>query len=271
MADKFLNDVGLGVLKQWIEGKFALDSDLDNLSDRVDNIVSQGGEPNVIETVKVNGTALTPDANKAVDVEVPVVEVEVKHGDVLGATIATNDGNGSISIGDSTANSLSVSISSSDATGAQISNVLATTTYVDNYVNNYGGKINKIKVNGTEQTITNKEVDIAVPTKVSDLTNDSGFQTASDVSSAISTALTSAMTYKGSVATVADLPSSGNKVGDFYNVTATGENYAWDGSAWDKVGDILDTSTLWSNQSGQSNTLLAMTTAEINAILNPSA
>lgn len=30
-----------------------------------------GGENNVIEVVKVNGTALTPDANKAVDVEVP--------------------------------------------------------------------------------------------------------------------------------------------------------------------------------------------------------
>lgn len=30
-----------------------------------------GGEANVIETVKVNGTALTPDANKAVDVTVP--------------------------------------------------------------------------------------------------------------------------------------------------------------------------------------------------------
>lgn len=30
-----------------------------------------GGEENVIETVKVNGTALTPDANKAVDITVP--------------------------------------------------------------------------------------------------------------------------------------------------------------------------------------------------------
>lgn len=36
------------------------------------NITIQGsGEANVIETVKVNGTALTPDANKAVDVTVP--------------------------------------------------------------------------------------------------------------------------------------------------------------------------------------------------------
>lgn len=36
-------------------------------------------------------------------------------------------------------------------------------------------EIDSIKVNGTSQTITNKTVDISVPTKVSDLTNDSGF------------------------------------------------------------------------------------------------
>lgn len=35
-----------------------------------------GGEANVIETVKVNGTALTPDANKAVDITVPAAVTE---------------------------------------------------------------------------------------------------------------------------------------------------------------------------------------------------
>lgn len=39
----------------------------------------------------------------------------------------------------------------------------------ESYVNTYGGKIDKIKVNGTEQTITNKEVDISVPTQASDI------------------------------------------------------------------------------------------------------
>lgn len=41
------------------------------------NITIQGsGEANVIETVKVNGTALTPDANKAVDITVPAAQVQ---------------------------------------------------------------------------------------------------------------------------------------------------------------------------------------------------
>lgn len=35
-----------------------------------------GGDVNVIETVKVNGTALTPDANKAVDITVPAAITE---------------------------------------------------------------------------------------------------------------------------------------------------------------------------------------------------
>ena len=37
--------------------------------------IAEGAQVNVIETVKVNGTALTPDADKAVDVEVPVLGV----------------------------------------------------------------------------------------------------------------------------------------------------------------------------------------------------
>lgn len=35
----------------------------------VDDLVNEGGEPNVIEVVKVNGTALTPDASKAVNID----------------------------------------------------------------------------------------------------------------------------------------------------------------------------------------------------------
>lgn len=58
--------------------------------------------------------------------------------------------------------------------------------------------------------------------------------------SEIDTKLTGGMHYKGSVQTVADLPASGNETGDFYNVIATGENYAWDGSAWDQTGSMVD-------------------------------
>ena len=48
--------------------------------------------------------------------------------------------------------------------------------------------IEKVKVNGTEQTVTDKAVDITVPTKVSDLNNDSKFQTDAEVAAAIAAA-----------------------------------------------------------------------------------
>lgn len=59
--------------------------------------------------------------------------------------------------------------------------------------------ITSIKVNGVEQTITDKSVDITVPTKVSDLTNDSGYQTENDVKNAIKAQVGSAYQAGGSV------------------------------------------------------------------------
>ena len=46
-----------------------------------------------------------------------------------------------------------------------------------NYIDQNGGKIDTIKVNDVAQTVTNKTVNITVPTKTSDLSNDSGFIT----------------------------------------------------------------------------------------------
>lgn len=57
-------------LAQRVYTDFARKAALELLSSRVDDIVSEGGEPNVITEVKVNGTALAI-TDKAVDVTVP--------------------------------------------------------------------------------------------------------------------------------------------------------------------------------------------------------
>lgn len=241
MADNYLNSTGLAYYHNRIKALFASQADLDALQAEVDEIVSEGGEPNTIETVKVNGSALTPDANKAVDVTVPTATSDL-----------TNDGDGQ--------------------------SPFAT----QEYVGTNGGKIDKITVNGTEQAITNKTVALTVPTAVSDLTNDIGYQTASDVSGAITTALangsdpyqtesdvdgaiasavSSAYKYKGSVANQAALPASGQSVGDVYDVQDTGMNYAWNGSAWDALGTYVDTSLYWAKSE-----LTAITTAQVDAL-----
>ena len=46
--------------------------------------------------------------------------------------------------------------------------------------------------------------------------------------------------YKGSVENEAALPEDSNTIGDVYNVEDTGMNYAWDGTAWDKLGGDVD-------------------------------
>ena len=237
MADK-LNSTGLQYLINRLKVLFAHQSDLDALQDQVDELITEGGEPNVIETVKVNGTALTP-TDKAVDVTVPTAVSDL-----------TNDGDGD----------------SPFATEA--------------YVGTNGGKIDTIKVNGTAQTITNKEVDITVPTAVSDLsdasdyalaaniptdvselTNDAGYQTASDVDTKISAATTSIYRYKGSVATKTALPNNAEN-GDVYDVQSNGINYAWNGTSWDPLGSEFDATAFW-----RKDELVAITTAEIDAML----
>ena len=41
------------------------------------------------------------------------------------------------------------------------------------------------------------------------------------------------------MAAVANLPASDNTAGDVYNVEATDMNYAWNGSAWDPLGQLF--------------------------------
>lgn len=225
MADQYVNKTGLQYFYNRIKTLFAAQADLTALSGRVDDIVSEGGEPNNINTISVNGATVAPDANKNVELTVPTKTSDLQ-----------NDGDGT----------------SDFAT--------------ESYVNTNGGKIDIISVNGSDQPITNKKVALVIPVNVSDLTNDENYQTAIQVQSAIDGAVASAYKYQGSVATEEDLPASGNTVGAVYDVQATGINYAWTGDEWDALGSYVDTSLLWAK-----NELTAITTAEIDEILNPSA
>lgn len=341
MADKFINDVGLQVIKQWIEGKFALDADLDELAAEVAEIIAEGGEPNVIETVKVNGTALTP-VNKAVDVTVPEdledltntgSDPYVKESDLPTKTSdLTNDGDGTTPFATTAAATTSAAGLMSAADKTKLDGVEAgaeenvqsdwsqTATTADDFIKNKptklsdftndgdgtagsafatkdyvdenGGKIDKIKVNDVEQTITNKTVNITVPEDLSDLTNTDSdpYAKISDVESAV----VGALKPKGSCA-FANLPAlTAANLNNLYNVTdsftttadfveGAGHSYpagtevaiinnGTDASPVYKYSaytGVMDLSAYWTSTSGQNNTLLAMTTAEINAILNP--
>ena len=120
-----------------------------------------------------------------------------------------------------------------------------------------------------------------VPTKTSHLTNDSGFLTSytetdptvpawakatnkpsynfSEIGSTPTTlsgyGITNAYTkteidglvagvlhYKGTKATVSQLPTTGNTTGDTWHVTADGSEWAWDGAEWQELGTAVDLS-----------------------------
>lgn len=55
---------------------------------------------------------------------------------------------------------------------------------------------------------------------------------------ALKSDITSMYRYKGSVASTDKLPTSGQTIGDVYDV-GNGMNYAWNGSKWDALGEIF--------------------------------
>lgn len=84
-AKKYLDNDGLLYLKQKLDGRFVAkdgakvlstndytNADKNKLSD-----IATGAQVNKIDTVKVNGTDLVPDQNKAVNIVVPTVPTKV--------------------------------------------------------------------------------------------------------------------------------------------------------------------------------------------------
>lgn len=82
--------------------------------------------------------------------------------------------------------------------------------------------------------------------------------------------LTTVYRYKGSVATYADLPTTGQKVGDVWNIETAdpdhgikaGDNVAWDGAQWDILGGNHDLSGY--AQLNLANTFTALNTFRAN-------
>ena len=91
---------------------------------------------------------------------------------------------------------------------------------------------------GITDAYTKTATDTAISTAVSSKANSADVYTKNEIDGKLS----GAMHFKGTVATVSALPSTGNVQGDMYNVLSTGANYAWDGSAWDKLSENIDLS-----------------------------
>lgn len=123
----------------------------------------------------------------------------------------------------------------------------------------------KADIDGTTTTLTER-----IDTVANNLaTHEADFNNPHKVT-AEQLGLTTVYQYKGSVATYADLPTTGQKVGDVWNVETAdpdhgikaGDNVAWDGAQWDTLGGNHDLSGY--AQLNSANTFTALNTFRAN-------
>lgn len=254
--------------------------------------IASGAQVNVLEGIQKNGTAVTI-TNKIANISVPtktsditndsgfITSADVPEGAAASTTTPKMDG--TAAVGTETAFARGDHIHPTDTSRASASSVTTLSGRVDTLeeaVGTGGSVDTKIAtaIQGLDSSITatsNQAISavtvtdgkitasskITVPTNTNQLTNGAGFQTASDVNTLISSALTTVMDYKGTVATVANLPSTGNKNGDVYHVTATDGEYAWNGTEWEELGSTIDLSGYV-----EDTDMTAITSTEINTI-----
>lgn len=192
---------------------------INNTATKVEGLSAQGGEPNLIDTVKVNGTALVPDENKAVDISVPTVPGVKVNGTALNAdeegnlnfAIPTDNKEIANGAGYQTASDVDTAIT---AKGYQ------TAADVESTVSGKGYQT----ANDVNTAITNKgyqtaaDVDTAITNK--------GYQTADQVDSAIADKLKDITGISFEVVTA--LPETG-KAGTIYLIShAHGDKDAYD-------------------------------------------
>lgn len=221
--------------------------------------IANGAQANVLEAVKVNGTAQTI-TDKAVDITVPtavsqltndsgfITLSQVPEGAAASSTTPLMDG--VASAGTETAFARGDHRHPSDTSKQDVISDLATIRS--------GAEAGATAYQKPSTGIPDTDLSSAVQASLgkadtaiqsTDLTNALGdYATTAAMQTAINTAVASAYIYKGSVANYAALPASGQTTGWVYNVEDTGMNYAWNGSAWDALGMTLNIETLQTSE-----------------------
>lgn len=222
---KYLDNDGLLYLWQKIKNVFA---SKDALNDKVDKVTGKGLSTNDYTTAekdKLNGIQGGAQVN-------PRVAVDGNSREVFGYSV--NDDIGA----------LIMIYNDSSADGGTIAVPLASAAQeaIESLSQALAGKVDAEDGKG----LSTNDYTTAEKNKLAAFGAASTYALKSDI--------TNMYKYKGSVATVSALPASDNTTGDVYNVEATGMNYAWNGSAWDALGEIF---TITSISNGDIDTIVA--------------
>lgn len=237
--------------------------------------IDAGAEVNVIDSITVNGTAATV-TNKTAAITTPtktsdltndsgfITSADVPEGAAASTTTPKMDG--TATVGTETAFARGDHVHPTDTSRAPLASPtftgtpaaptaasgtnttqLATTAFVQTAIS---GKQNTLTfdsapTSGSSNPVTSGGLYTTLGNYLTNAVAASTYATKSEISTAYK--------YKGSVATVADLPSTGNTVGDVYDVQSTDMNYAWNGTEWDQLGGTF--------------TITSITNAEIDTIM----
>ena len=256
----FINDGNGDIDSSGLDIPFSTMSDIDRLDKRIDDLIVEGGEPNKINHIDVNGHEVLPGLpDKTVFLTIPTetsdlnndsgfitkdvndltnyytktevdtdfytkdqvytkTEIDADHYNKDEIDLALSQKQDELTAGTGISievDSSGQTIISNTQTSAEWGNIEGNLSDQIDLANALDSKVDKVegyslmsesehsklegiesgaqvnilegvKVNGTVQTITDKEVDITVPTKVSDLNNDSDFQTGVEVEASIS-------------------------------------------------------------------------------------
>lgn len=113
-----------------------------------------------------------------------------------------------------------------------------------NLFSQYRTSANQDNIDSNLQSqITNNDTDITnlQNTKADKATTLAGYGiTDAYTKTEVDAKVSSVYRFRGSVATYANLPTTGQVVGDVWNVEDTGANYAWSGTEWDKLSETVD-------------------------------
>ena len=255
MSDKYLNYTGLDYYHSRLETIFAEKSEIPTKLSELQNdgdgtqgsayatedYVDQNGGK--IDSITVNGNATTIDQNKNVDLSVATLSKTSSSGtdtytiaegqNSLAIAVNTTQGSEAVSVGGQ-----SVALSGDIPTA--LSELTNDEGFIDNTVNNLVNYYTK------SETYTQTEVDNLI----------------SQLASLDIQVVQTLPTEDISTHTIYLVPSSSAGTQNVY------DEYIYVNNAWEKIGTTaVDLSAYWTSTSGQNNSLIAITTAEIDTII----